>query len=301
MPVRTMLLMLGLLISGSAMASRIDSVGVENLEGKQIILHKLDPKESYYSLGRKYNVNPAAIIDFNRNKALKIGDLVKIPTQRPFAQNTAAAAASPVQESIQQDELITYKVKPKETLFSIAKKFNTSIDDIRKINNLRSSALSVGQTLKIRNTTTSIYTEAVPASPAPAPVTETPTAPVSSPAENNGEAVDISTNTDRRLPATRYGLKEIKEKGIASWMEDESMDDSKMLALHPTAPVGTIIKITNPMTQKSTFAKVVGKFAENESNKGLIIIITKTAADLIGALDKRFQVNLVYGIPDEQQ
>jgi rare lipoprotein A (peptidoglycan hydrolase) len=73
-----------------------------------------------------------------------------------------------------------------------------------------------------------------------------------------------------------------------------------MIALHQTAPIGTIIKITNPMTQKSTFAKVVGKFAENESTKGVIILLTKTAAELLGALDKRFQVNLVYGVPDEQ-
>lgn len=291
--------MLGLLISGSAMAFRIDSVGVENLEGKQVILHKLDPKESYYSLGRKYNVNPAAIIDYNRSKALKIGDLVKIPTQRPFIQSSTATTA-PVQETISPEDFIIYKVKPKETLFSIAKKFNTSIDDIRKINNLRTSALSVGQTLKIRNTTSSIYSEATPAASIPVPVNESPTVPVNAPAESNTEVSDLSTNTDRRLPAARYGLKEIKEKGIASWMEDENMDDSKMLALHPTAPIGTIIKITNPMTQKSTFAKVVGKFTENESNKGLIIIITKTAAELIGALDKRFQVNLVYGIPDEQ-
>ena len=73
-----------------------------------------------------------------------------------------------------------------------------------------------------------------------------------------------------------------------------------MLALPPSAPIGTIIKITNPMTQKSTFAKVVGKFTENESTKGAIIVLTKTAAELIGAVDRRFQVSLVYGIPDNE-
>ena len=51
-----------ILLSGSALASGIDSIGVENLEGKQLILHRISPKESYYSLGRKYGVNPAAII-----------------------------------------------------------------------------------------------------------------------------------------------------------------------------------------------------------------------------------------------
>jgi hypothetical protein len=46
---------------------------------------------------------------------------------------------------------------------------------------------------------------------------------------------------------------------------------------------------------------VVGKFTENESTKGVLIVLTKTAAELIGAADKRFQVSLVYGVPDNEQ
>jgi LysM repeat protein len=293
MPVKKIMLMICLLISGTAMASKLDSVGVEGLEGKQIILHKLDPKESYFSLGRKYNVNPAAIIDFNRNKALKIGDLVNIPTQRPFTgtESKPALESAPLAE-----EFISYTVKPKETLYSIAKKFNTNIEEIKRINNLRISSLSIGQILKIKNLTTP-QTNNEASATAVTTNNQPLMASVDSANQTNNAAEPIE---ERKLPATRYGLKEVREKGLASWIQDESLDETKMLALHPTAPIGTIIKLTNPMTQKSTFAKVVGKFTENESNKGLIIIITKTAADLIGALDKRFQVNLVYGIADEQ-
>ena len=293
MPVKKIMLMICLLISGTAMASKLDSVGVERLEGKQIILHKLDPKESYFSLGRKYNVNPAAIIDFNRNKALKIGDLVKIPTQRPF---TGTESKPALESAPPTEEFISYTVKPKETLYSIAKKFNTNIEEIKRINNLRISSLSIGQILKIKNLTTPQTNNEAPAT-AVTTNNQPLVASVDSANQTNNAAEPIE---ERKLPATRYGLREVREKGLASWIQDESLDETKMLALHPTAPIGTIIKLTNPMTQKSTFAKVVGKFTENESNKGLIIIITKTAADLIGALDKRFQVNLVYGIADEQ-
>ena len=293
MPVKKIMLMICLLISGTEMASKLDSVGVEGLEGKQIILHKLDPKESYFSLGRKYNVNPAAIIDFNRNKALKIGDLVKIPTQRPF---TGTESKPALESAPPTEEFISYTVKPKETLYSIAKKFNTNIEEIKRINNLRISSLSIGQILKIKNLTTP-QTNNETSATAVTPTNQPLMASVDSANQTNNAAEPIE---ERKLPATRYGLREVREKGLASWIQDESLDETKMLALHPTAPIGTIIKLTNPMTQKSTFAKVVGKFTENESNKGLIIIITKTAADLIGALDKRFQVNLVYGIADEQ-
>ena len=71
-----------------------------------------------------------------------------------------------------------------------------------------------------------------------------------------------------------------------------------MLILHRTAPVGTVIKITNPMTSRSTFGKVVGKFTENETTKDVIIVMTKAVADAIGALDKRFACTLSYGAID---
>ena len=73
-----------------------------------------------------------------------------------------------------------------------------------------------------------------------------------------------------------------------------------MLILHRTAPVGTIIQITNPMTNRSTFAKVVGKFTENETTKDVIIVMTKAVADAVGALDKRFFCTLTYG-PKENE
>lgn len=280
MPLKILFIAFGLLLSTAGMAANIDSIGVESLEGKKIILHKIEAKESYYSIGRKYGVNPAAVIDFNGNKNLQIGTLVKVPTQRPFV-----GAENPAVVSL-QDETFTYKVKSKETLYSIAKKFNTTIEEIKTLNNLKLSTLFIGQTLKIKTVSAN-----QPANIAPVMVEK-----------NTSSIVDTnSTNEEeRKIPSTRFGLREIKERGIATWIQDESLDASKMLALHPTAPVGTIIKITNPMSQKSTFAKVVGKFTENESTKGVIIILTKTAADLIGALDKRFQVNLVYGAADEQ-
>ncbi len=279
------------LLSGSALASGIDSIGVENLEGKQLILHRISPKESYYSLGRKYGVNPAAIIDYNRNKALNIGTLVKIPTQRPFS-STSVAPSKPNTSPIATDDVLEYAVKPKETLFSIAKKFAVSVQELKDFNKLKTTSLKVGQVLKIKGRVEPVLTTNTVQPIAEITIfkpdtTKTPMA----------ESADV----DRKLPAAKYGLREIKEKGLATWIEEAELDAGRMLALHPSAPIGTIIKITNPMTQKSTFAKVVGKFTENESTKGVIIVLTRTAAELIGAADKRFQVSLVYGIPDNEQ
>ena len=46
----------------------------------------------------------------------------------------------------------TYTVKPGDTLYSIARRFNTSVDELIRLNNLNSTILSIGQVLLITET-----------------------------------------------------------------------------------------------------------------------------------------------------
>jgi peptidoglycan endopeptidase LytF len=123
--------------------------------------------------------------------------------------------------------------------------------------------------------------------------------------QNSSEPL-ATGDTTLRDPALRgapskYGLNQVDEKGTAIWITDPDLDPIKMLVLHRSAPIGTIIKVTNPMTNRSTFAKVVGKFTENESTKDVIIVMTKAVAESIGALDKRFFCNLTYSGQEVEQ
>ncbi len=278
------------LLSLTASAA-IDSIGVENLNGNKTIVHKVEPKETYYSIARKYHVSPQSVIQFNSNKALQIGTIVKVPTERPFAEAPLSSKSTPAQNA--KIAVVDYKVGPREYLVAIARKFNTTVEDIKTLNNLTSNNLAVGQIIKVPMGTESSEQQIAP--PPPSPI-DTPKVEARSSSQ-----IDSSKNASERLklPPARYGLREVNERGIAVYLADENIDATKMLALHQTAPIGTVVKITNPMTGKSTFAKVVGKFSPNESNRDAIIVITKAAADLIGALDKRFQVILVYGVPNE--
>jgi len=265
-------------VSGGVFAnSRLDSVGSENNNGKLVIIHSVNPKESYYSIGRLYNVAAKDIQSFNKVQILQPGSHIKVPTQRPFV--SVRPSASKVTNAQQQDDgLVDYKVGPKETLFAIAKRFNTHVESIKQLNNLKGNSLAVGQVIKVK-----------PGAGAPLP-------PVESILE------DAKSDSDRvvpQMPVNRYGLKEKTEKGIATWISDENLDSSKMLALHKTAPVGTVVRISNPMTGKTTFAKVVGKYTENATTKDVIIVITQATADLLGVLDKRFLVTIDYGVPNE--
>ena len=368
----------------------IDSVGVENQNGKKVILHKLEVKETYYGIARRYKVKPQAIIQFNNNIALHPGDVIKVPTDIPFAQ--VIVQTQPQVSAGDAGTIVQYKVAQHEYLYGIAKRFGTTVEDIKKLNNLKSDVLAPGQLISIhqgagtQTTTTTVQQQPVKQAPAPTipkPVMIAPPAvtqipqPVS--AVNTGEPGTIvqykvtkreylysvakrfnttvesikklnnltdnglkpgmvlnirqgaepSTTTVVQQPAShptdtipgarrdsttvagiadslnnkratsRYGLFEKNEKGMATWMDDPSFDPNKKLILHRTAPIGTVVKITNPMTNRTTFAKVVGRFTDNESTKDVLIVMTKNVAESLGAIDKRFRVNISYGVPNE--
>jgi LysM repeat protein len=285
-----------------------DSIGVENNNGKKVILHKLDPKDNYYSLGRRYKVSPKAIMAFNNNAELVIGNIVKVPTDRPFLEtsnNTPSQAKPEPQQPVvrqepvaqklqqqapanqqQQQNTLDYKVSAGETLYSIAKRFNTTVADIQQLNGLSSTTLSPGQIIKVHQDSQNSSVQAA--------------AQQQNIAKQDNTAVTaIDSANANKFNANRYGLYEKDEKGVATWMDSSGLDPNKKLVLHRTAPIGTVIKITNPMTNLTTFAKVVGKFTDNEENKDVIIVVTKNVAESIGAQDKRFRVNISYGSPNE--
>lgn len=248
----------------------IDSIGVENKDGKEIVIHRLVAKESYYSLGRLYDVKPKDIITLNGNKRLKVGDVIKVPTNRSF-QSSSTKTANLVNND---PEFIEYKVSANETLYTIAKRFQVSVDYITEFNNLKGESIKAGQVIRIpqgqriQPTTTEVV------------VTE-------------------EVEKEFSLPPNQYGLTQINNQGIGVWMEGLNTDDGKMLALHKTAPIGTVIKITNPMTQRTTYAKVVGKYNDSNDTRDAIIVISKATASLIGIIDKRFLVNISYGVTKE--
>jgi len=276
----TLCLMLNTETQAKLTSSIIDSIGVENNSGKQVILHRLEAKESYYSLSRKYAVQPKEIISFNNNKSLKIGDVIKIPTNRIFNSTSPASAPATVAatDPVNADNSIQYRVGAGETLYTIAKRFQVSVAQIVQKNKLKNEQdIKAGQTIYI---------------PQGAPiqrVEEQPEEPIE---------IEVAEEKQRALPSNRYGLRQVDEKGVGVWMDGLNAEGGNMLALHKTAPIGTVVKITNPMTQKTTFAKIVGKYTDNSNTRDAVIVISKATANLLGILDKRFLINISYGMPN---
>lgn len=293
--------MTGYSATGATLTPVPDSIGIEVVNNKQVVLHRLEPKETYYGLSRRYNVVLANLIQFNNNKPLKIGEVLRIPTDRPAVSTAAARAqveaqAAPVLEPAEPEvpkvdlppgEYIEYIIGRGETLYTVSRRFNIPVESIKLANGLASDALQVGQVLQ------------VPKKELPAVVIA---AADPEPIITASSVIDTTVNTavDFQLPANRYGIREVNSKGIGVWIDDLSQEGASMLALHNLAPVGTVVKVTNPMTNLSTFVKVVGKFVENSETQGSLIVISKSVASIIGILDRRFQIEIAYGAPIEE-
>ena len=101
------------------------------------ITHKVESKETLYSLAKKYNVSMESICDLNpelKTGNLKVGAKLKFVNPNP----TPAVAENSVAETQKVDEIanvnVVHKVLPKETLYKISKQYNVKIDELVKLN-----------------------------------------------------------------------------------------------------------------------------------------------------------------------
>lgn len=89
--------------------------------------------DSLYSIAAKYNTTVDALKKVNNldSNILSIGQVLKLPTVEETKENEV------------------YTVERGDSLYSIARRFNTTVQELRELNNLESNLLRVGQTLKI--------------------------------------------------------------------------------------------------------------------------------------------------------
>ncbi len=135
-------------------------------ERKTEVNHKVSPKETLYSLARDFNVSVDDIKANNPDvvkNGLKIGQIIKIPTENSIDIKQSTATGEEF-KSVQKPELaqskpiettndgsVKHKVLPKETLYSLSKKYNVTVDAITAQNEaVLKNGLQIGQILIIK-------------------------------------------------------------------------------------------------------------------------------------------------------
>lgn len=94
-------------------------------------IYQVKEGDTLYSIANKYNISVNELKAINKldSDILSIGQILNVPSGLSLVN--------------------TYIVTKGDTLYSVAKKFDTTIDEIKKLNNLDNNMLSVGQKLLI--------------------------------------------------------------------------------------------------------------------------------------------------------
>jgi hypothetical protein len=302
------------------------------------IVHTVQPKENWYSVGRIYNISPKQLAPYNKlglEKALAIGQVLKVPlTAENFSQDGSKAA----------DEVfvpVHHTIQPKEWLFHISVIYNkVPVENLEKWNGINKDQAKAGLNLivgylKVKTGQSALAArgETKIASTSPVPLIipddkktddkkadskEQKKQAIQPPvidnidpslAKNNSPkkedskqatttpVVNNNAGTDSKLSyfRTQYEESGKSVSGNAGIFKSTSgWTDGKYYALVNNVPVGTIVKVNNPVSGKTIFAKVLGSLPDMKESLGLIARLSDAAAAQMEATGVKFSVELRY-------
>lgn len=113
---------------------------------EKYIKHTISKGDNITTIAKKYGVKPKAIIDANPSapKILKLNSVLLIPNTK----QTTVATTNEV--AVINNTSGTHEVLAKETLWGISKKYNISVEDLKKSNPLlETEGLKIGQQIII--------------------------------------------------------------------------------------------------------------------------------------------------------
>ncbi len=271
--------------------------------------HKVVAKETFYSVGRLYNLNPKTIASFNKlnmDKGLNIDQKIKIPLNDS--------------NFTQQDDNGTpvyYKVKENDGLLKVSNAHkNVPLKNLRKWNNIQGDIIAEGSKLIIGFLVTK--ESIASADPQKKPVEKIEEKPeVKIPVEE--KKPEEKTEPTKPEPVVIKEEPKIvtadpgffksffeKQVKISPLTKNETVtsgifkttsgwQDGKYYLLIDKVPPGTIIKVVNPANNLFIFAKVLGEMSGIRQNEGLNIRISNAGASVLQVNEQdKFIVKVVY-------
>ena len=121
------------------------------------IRHKVKPGESIGSLANKYDVKVSEIIELNKlkRKELWLNETIKIPdngkgkkAEEPIKKEEKNTEKSDRTSDV-KDSGVRHKVKPGESIGSLANKYDVKVSEIIELNKLKRKELWLNETIKI--------------------------------------------------------------------------------------------------------------------------------------------------------
>lgn len=235
--------------------------------------HIVQPGDSLPSIARIYNVSEKSLIEWNSlkdPKQVKVCDKIWIIQQAPV--NTTPAPAKGY-----------HVVQKGETLFSISRKYNVTVTNIRQWNNLTSDEIQLGQRLAVSKGQATAPAESKPANTANTPANTTQPALATATSGTSPSRLMHKTQTGESLNsiAWKYGyttpyLRHLNrnnntlppgnddrlQEGIFLIVSDAKSEREDLASFIPPQNVPKSNAIANPMSSASTPAtfEYVGEY-----------------------------------------
>lgn len=246
-----------------------------------VLIHPVRAGQTLYGLSRYYQVPVEAIQQENPQliiEGLGVDKNINIPIV--FSDLNASG----------QGSVLYYTVEQGETLFSIARrKFNISLADVIRLNELTSDQVSPHQVLKIG------YLNNITNYSSRDGLSETVTDVTANTAES-GDSSKIHKVPDA---FEEIFLKQIEnytcttDRGVAFWNKESAIRKGNYV-LHKTAPVNSIVEITNPMFGIKVYGKVIGNLPPGAYTDDVKVVISPSMAKDLRARDSRFFSYVTY-------
>ena len=275
------LILLILLCLGSirTFGNTLDSLGLKKDNNKTYIVYKVENKQSLNSILKHFNLS---LLEFKQiNPEVKIpvnsGEIIFIPIHYlDEATNALIAPLKSVEKAVakkQEESKATdsgiHVVSSKQSLLTIANLYKITMADIRKWNNLLTDNLKEGQRLVVEAPKNLVIDKSTLL------------------AGKNEKGLEEIKSDGKEAD----GLKKTIETGIAELIEVPD-NSGKYLALHKSAPIGTLVLVKNLANNQSIWVKVIGRLPNSDGK--LIIKLSPKAFERLNAVDKRIRAEIRY-------
>ncbi len=236
--------------------------------------HTIRPGQTLYSIAQFYGISLNELYQYNpnfRNRAYEQGEQVRIPLP-----NRAIIRYRSPDFTASEFVPVCYVVRPGNTLYHIATRlFQMPIDTIMRRNGLNTYEIYTGQPIHIG--WMSIHG-----------------IPDSLHHVHRGPLWDKSYELGKKFNAIALDRKMYFARGPAYKVKYKAPYNSDGLhVLFNKAPKGSIIAITNPMSNREVFAKVVGKIPPNYDPSALVVL-SPAIVHMLGILDEKSFVHVKY-------
>jgi len=273
-------------------------------DGIKTVQHKVEKGQTLYFLSKKYDVSIQDLMRFNpqvgKDMIVKEGMILKI-----YSKPTP---------SLNVNNYKYHTVEKGQTLYSLSKLYNISVDDLIYLNQLKNPSIGIGDKLIVQKIDkSSLFTgkdeiakENIPTDNGNEKIIKKVDT-----VKEEGTALKIN-NKDVELYKMLYdGYKDSGAtlntgKGIGNFLEQSTTKDV-YLALIDGIESGQVIRLRNLMNNKVIYLKVIGSVPNKDKENNVSIKISKAAARDLKIVEDRFlaewtwykKTNLVKTVTDK--